>query len=176
MTDFFVPAPPRPGIHYSDALILYGAKLNENDDYGRINIGQGGNTELRLQLYNGAQPLTVQDYSIVLAYGYGFEGHCYRLDSTRVFIVTGPPDEDPIGCGFDPPAAAAAVPAAPAPPVGPRFRMWRIRAATELIEITTSFGDVKTLILDANLPGRRSPTSYAINQSMAHRDGRLTRD
>jgi hypothetical protein len=54
--------------------------------------------------------------------------------------------------------------------------MWRIRASTQLLEIITNYGDAKTLILDANLPGRKSPTSYAITQQMGHRSGRLTQD
>ena len=173
MIDSNVPAPPRPGLHYSDSLILYGAKLNQNDDYGRLNLGQGGATELRVQIFKGGIGQTRADYSIVLAYGYAFDGHCYRLDSNRMFIVTGPPDEDPIGCGFEPQPQLAAP---GAPPPAPLYRMWRIRATTELLEIATNFSDAKTLILEANLPGKRSPTSYAITLAMAHRDGRLTRD
>ncbi|ESW62964.1 hypothetical protein ACYG9Z_23915 [Mesorhizobium sp. RSR380A] len=139
--------------------------MNQREEYGRFNVGQGGDTELRVQIFKARQAQTSKDYSIVLAYGYAFEGHCYRLDSNRIFIVTGPPDEDPVGCGFEPQVGTPAL-----------YRMWRIRASTELLEIATNFSDAKTLILDANLPGRKSPTSYAINQTMAHRDGRLTRD
>lgn len=167
-----VPAPAATGLYFPDALILYGVKLNSEADYGRLSVGQTG-AQLRFQLYainsNATyDPLGRALYSIVLAYGYAFDGHCYRLDSNRIFIVTGPADEDPIGCGFDfqPPVAGSHT----------GYRMWRIRSSTQLLEIATDFGDAKTLILDANLPGKRSPTSYAITMAMAHRNGRLTRD
>ncbi|THA64350.1 hypothetical protein [Ensifer adhaerens] len=157
-----VPA-PATGRYKADELVLYGVKLNANDDYGRFDIGEGHSTELRVQLFKDGGGLKAGDHSIVLAYGYAFDGHCYRLDSHRIFIVTGPKAEAAVGCGFDSIAGAS-------------YQMWRIRASTELIEIATSFGDAQTLILDANLPGKRSPTSYAITQSMAHRDRRLNRD
>jgi hypothetical protein len=51
--------------------------------------------------------------------------------------------------------------------------MWRIRAASELLELTTSFDTAQTLVLDANLPGRRSPTTYSVTAQVAHRGGRL---
>ncbi|WP_352628408.1 hypothetical protein [Mesorhizobium sp. C277A] len=91
MIDSNIPAPPRPGIYYADSLLLYGAKMNQREEYGRFNVGQGGDTELRVQIFKARQAQTSKDYSIVLAYGYAFEGHCYRLDSNRIFIVTGPP-------------------------------------------------------------------------------------
>ncbi len=163
-----VPAPAETGLYYPDALILYGVKLNSEDDYGRLSVGQLG-VELRIQLHAGSDALTNAQYSIVLGYGYAFEGHCYRLDSNRIFIVTGPEDQDPIGCGFDEFQL-------PTPGSHTGYRMWRIQSSTELLEIATSFSDAKTLILEANLPGKRSPTSYAITQSMAHRNGRLSRE
>ena len=66
--------------------------------------------------------------SIVLAYGYAFEGHCYRFDKARIF-VTDAPEEDPIGCGFDlEPGPNDPAEHRPIPPQA--YRMWRIRAAT----------------------------------------------
>ncbi|MFS2174616.1 hypothetical protein ACCC98_01435 [Rhizobium pisi] len=159
MIDESVPAPATER-YEADALILYGVKLNERNDYARFDIGEGSQTDLRMQLFHGDVGNTSGEYSIVLAYGYAFEGHCYRFDSNRVFLVTGDPPRDAVGCGFD--------------DLG--YMMWRIRASDMLLEICTNFGDAKTLILDANLPGKRSPSSYAITLRMAHRDGRLTRD
>lgn len=174
MVDASVPAPARSGTYYPDSIILYGVKLNKDEDYGRLGVGQGGNTELRFQLFKGAAPQDRGHYSIVLAYGYAFEGRCYRLDTNRIYIVTGPEDEPAVGCGFDLDLNLAP---GVAPPAGmPVYSMWRIRSSTELLELASSFGDAKTLILDANLPGKRSPNSYAITLSMAHRDGRMTRD
>lgn len=172
MDDEYVPAPAKSGIYYADALTLYGVKLNSQTDYGTFSIGQG-DYELQSQLFRTnattgkLTAVTRANYSIALTYGYGFEGHCYRLDCQRIFIIIGPGDEDPVGCGFD---------LQQSPPLDARYRMWRIRSSTELLEISTTFGDAKTLILDANLPGKKSPTSYAINLMAAHRNGRLTRD
>ncbi len=162
---------PATGIYKADALILYGVKLNSKEDYARFDVGQGAGSELRLQLFSGGPPKTGQSkdtYSVVLAYGYAFDGHCYRFDSNRIFLIIGPAGEPAFGCGFDAPPNAQ--------PSDPSYRMWRIQASTELLELASNFGDAKALILDANLPGKRSPTSYAITQRMAHRDGRLTRE
>jgi hypothetical protein len=114
--------------------------------------------------------------AIVLAYGYAFEGHCYRFDKTRVF-VTDATEQDPLGCGFDlePRPTEPVFGAGVANPT-PTYRMWRIRAATELLELTTNYDTARALILDANLPGRRAPNTYSNNMQMAHRGGRLTRD
>lgn len=166
MDDEFVPAPANSRIYYPDALILYGVKLNSETDHCSLVAGQT-DFQLRSQLFRRDVPIPKSDYSVALTYGYGFEGHCYRLDRHRIFIVIGPGDEDAVGCGFDLPSTA---------PLNARYRMWRIRSSTELMEIATDFGDARTLILDANLPGKRSPNSYAIHLAMAHRNGRLTRD
>jgi hypothetical protein len=179
MEDTNLPAPAQSGIYYPDSLILYGVKLNSLEDYGRFSVGQT-DSHLRIQLFSLVEvppssktykyeAQTRNNYSIALAYGYAFDGHCYRLDSPRIFIVTGADDEVPVGCGFD---LLTNTP----PPLDARYRMWRIGASDELLEIATNFGDAKTLILDANLPGKRSPASYAINMAMAHRGGRLSRD
>lgn len=166
MVDVSVPAPARPGMYFPDLVILYGVKLNAKTPYGEFDAGENGHAALRMQLYRGGREQDVHDYSIVLAYGYSFEGHCYRLDTNRVFLVKGPSAEDAAGCGFDnlPPAANG------------KYQMWRVRSNEELLEIAVNYGDVKKLILDANLPGRRSPSSYAITASLAHRDGRLNRE
>jgi len=172
MTDPNIPAPPK-GIYHADAIIIYGVKLNETEAYARLGIGSGANLELQVQISSKEPEMSKSgtpdpEQSVVLAYGYGFEGHCYRLDTTRIFVVSGTKAETAVGCGFDNEPVSETVATA--------FQMWRIRASTELVEISTIFGDATALLLNPNLPGRKSPTSYAITQSMAHRDGRLTRD
>lgn len=166
MVDVSVPAPDRPGMYFSDVVILYGVKLNARTPYAEFDAGENGHAALRMQLRRGSKDLELDEYSIVLAYGYAFEGHCYRLDTNRIFIVKGPSAEDAIGCGFDdlPPTTKG------------KYEMWRVRSKEELLEIALNYGDVKKLILDANLPGRRSPSSYAITAALAHRDGRLNRE
>jgi hypothetical protein len=166
MVDVSVPAPEKPGrMYFSDTVILYGVKLNTGMDYGEFDAGENGSAALQMQLYRSGQKQVETQYSIVLGYAYAFEGHCYRLDTKRVFIVKGPRPEEAVGCGFELPQNANA-----------KYQMWRVRASEELLEITLNYGDVRKLILDANLPGRRSPSSYAITASLAHRDGRLNRE
>lgn len=171
MTDSSIPAPESYGLRHADSLIIYGVKLNKNEDYSSTSVGGGNRYVLRSQLFEfvpgtkGYSAKTRKEYSVALVYAYAYDGHCYRCDSLRTFIVIGPQDESAVGCGFDAP-----------PGVDNPYRMWRIRAATELLEIVTNYGDAKSLILDANLPGKRSPTSYAITISMGHRSGRLTNE
>ncbi|QRM53250.1 hypothetical protein [Sinorhizobium sp. BG8] len=168
MVDETVPAPPMKPVYHPDSIILYGVKLNSDTDYATFSVGNVPNTGLRVQLFTGNQGQSAAEHSIVLAYGYAFEGHCYRFDTPRTFIVFSGFDYDAVGCGFDSPAA---LPAFLMP-----YRMWYVRSSDELLELSPNFGDAKALILDANLPGKRSPASYAINMSMAHRGGRLTHD
>ncbi|MDF0696257.1 hypothetical protein PYR71_06955 [Rhizobium sp. MC63] len=155
MTDESVPAPSGPR-YIADEIILYGVELNDTSGVAHLNVGMVGKAELQVRL---ASTVGITG-STVLAYGYAFEGHCYRLDSTRIFIITGPNAEDAKGCGFD----------------GLGYKMWRVTAASQILEISTAFGDARTLILDAQLPGKRSPSSYAITLRMAHRNGRLSND
>lgn len=169
-----VPAPARSGIYFPDEIIIYGVKLNRLHDYSTFFAGT--DYELRVQLVDTA-PMTSSQYSMALAYGYAFEGHCYRFDKTRAFIITDSADEDPVGCGFDlEPRPAEAVATGSPANAAPIYRMWRIRAATQLLELATTYDTAQALVLDANLPGRRSPNTYSINLQMAHRGGRLTRE
>jgi hypothetical protein len=154
-----VPAPTERLVYFPDELIIYGTKLNhkdpEADDGGFIYAGVGQELQVRLVK---PTPLKNKKYSIILGYGYAYEGHCYRFDRIRIFVTT--EKQDPaVGCGF-----------------GDGYSMWRIRAAAELLELTTNVSDAQTLILDANLPGKKSPTTYNANMGLAHRGGRLTQD
>lgn len=157
MTDDSVPAPSLSGRRYkADEIILYGIDLNDANGIAHLDVGLVSKAELQIKLHAGR----VTGYT-VLAYGYAFEGHCYRLDSTRIFIITGPDAEEAKGCGFDKDLG---------------YQMWRITASEQILEITTAFGDARSLILDSQLPGKRSPSSYAITLRMAHRNGRLNNE
>ncbi|WHO76253.1 hypothetical protein [Rhizobium sp. BT03] len=155
MTDDSVPAPSGPR-YKADEIILYGVELNDTSGVAHLNVGMVGKAELQVRL---ASTVGITG-STVLAYGYAFEGHCYRLDSNRIFIVTGPIAQPAAGCGFD--------------SLG--YMMWRLTASSQILEISTSFADARALILDAQLPGKRSPSSYAITLRTAHRNGRLSND
>ncbi|MFS8146358.1 hypothetical protein ATY78_04945 [Rhizobium sp. R635] len=158
MADDSVPAPSLPGLPYvAGQIILYGIDLNDAKGLTRLDVGLASKAELQIKL-GGPAHITG---STVLAYGYAFDGHCYRFDSNRIFIVTGPNAEPAEGCGFDKALG---------------YKMWRISSAEQILEISTALGDAKTLILDSQLPGKRSPNSYAITLRMAHRNGRLGND
>ncbi|ANM07255.1 hypothetical protein AMC78_PC00114 (plasmid) [Rhizobium phaseoli] len=156
MTDESVPAPSGPR-YIADEIILYGVELNDANGVAHLNVGMVGQAELQISLASTVGIIG----STVLAYGYAFEGHCYRLDSNRIFVVTGPIAKPAVGCGFE--AAMG-------------YKMWRLTAGSQILEISTSFADARALILDAQLPGKRSPSSYAITLRMAHRNGRLSND
>jgi hypothetical protein len=103
--------------------------------------------------------------AVVAAYGYAYEGHCYRFDKPRLLGVTlakADVVEEPIGCGFDSPVPGAHW-----------YKAWRLRSNDQIIEMGTSVGRVEELILDANRPGRRPPNTYASEMQLAHRGGRL---
>jgi len=154
MTEGTVPAPSGP-VYVPDEIILYGVDLNDAKGAAHIDVGSKvARLQLKLEAPAGVTASTV------LTYGYAFEGHCYRLDSNRIFIVIGPNAEAAQGCGFD----------------GGGYQMWRITATTQILEISTGFADARSLILDAQLPGKRSPSSYAITLKMAHRNGRLSNE
>jgi hypothetical protein len=170
-----VPAPARTGIYLPDEIILYGVKLNRLEDYSVFFAGT--DYELHVQLFNDDGPMTSADYSMALAYGYAFEGSCYRFDKVRAFIITDSADEDPVGCGFDlEPRPTEPVFGSGGANPAPIYRMWRIRAATQLLEVATNYDTAQALVLDAHLPGKRSPNTYSNNMQMAHRGGRLTRE
>jgi len=156
MTYESIPAPSGPR-YVADEIILYGIDLNDTNDTAHIDVGFAKGTDLQLKL---ASNVGITAYT-VLAYGYAFEGHCYRLDTTRIFIITGPIARPAVGCGFD---------------KQEKYQMWRITASTHILEISTAFADARALILEAQLPGKRSPSSYAITLRMAHRGGRLSND
>ncbi|AJC81766.1 hypothetical protein IE4803_PA00122 (plasmid) [Rhizobium etli bv. phaseoli str. IE4803] len=131
--------------------------MNDADRVAHLDVGMVGKAELQIKL---ASVVGVTG-STVLAYGYAFEGHCYRLDSNRIFVVTGPSAKPAVGCGFE---------------ANMGYKMWRLTASSQLLEISTNFADARALILDAQLPGKRSPNAYAITLRTAHRNGRLSND
>jgi hypothetical protein len=150
-----IPAPPNPYEYYPDQLTLYGIKLNQ----AMAAALPFGDKALNLQVHrkSGNTPIGPGDISIAAIYGYSFEGHCYRLDSPRIFIFD-QGDSEAKGCGFEAP-----------------YRMWNIRSKTMLMEVSLDFDFAETLILEANLPGNRAPNTYGNSMAMAHRNGRLSR-
>ena len=115
----------------------------------------------------GASPFL--DYRIGSIYGYAFEGHCYKFDRPKILIFKSEDKDLPAsGCAFDTPRLIEKkMP-------NSQYFMWRVDRLDEAVEITTGFGFIDELVLQANLPGRRTPNTYSANMQVAHRGGRLT--
>lgn len=97
--------------------------------------------------------------AIVAAYGYAFEGHCYRFDRPKLFAFDRFEEIEPAeGCGF-----------------GDGYIMWNISSKQILLELSTRTDEAQVLVLDANLPGNRAPNTYGNSFQLAHRSGRLNR-
>ena len=95
-------------------------------------------------------------------FGYAYEGHCYDLPKPKLmFIPAIPrviPDDD---CGFD-------------AKEDENYRVWIVDKLDQCAEIELNQGFVEQIVLEANLPGKRSPRSYSATMQLAHRSGRLT--
>jgi len=97
-----------------------------------------------------------------LIVGYSFEGHCYDLPKPKLMIIPADPQDIPKDdCGYD-------------LKKGDKYKLWIVDKLDECAEIDVSQGFVEQLVLEANLPGKRSPTMYAGRMLLGHRSGRLT--
>ena len=52
--------------------------------------------------------------------------------------------------------------------------LWIVDKLDECVEFEVNQGFVEQIVLEANLPGKRSPTMYACRMMMGHRSGKLT--
>lgn len=170
-----VPAPGSTKSFAPDEIILYGVKLNSADDFARLNLTepvsfnqQSDPVFLHLALHDknsGKDPIPKDKVVIAAIYGYAFEGHCFRLDKFRIyaFAYSGP-DLPAVGCGFDETGSIASN----------SYRMWRLKMRSSLMELTATLDTAETLLLEANLPGKRAPNTYDSRMQLSHRGGRLT--
>ncbi|MDJ1158197.1 hypothetical protein QNA08_08120 [Chelatococcus sp. SYSU_G07232] len=157
-----------------DEILLYGIQLNTNagpsinEEYAALSLKEG--FELRFSVFQEVaaaggkktkEPRGKDEVSVIAAYGYAYEGHCYRFDKPKLFVFPYPLAGAPPGakgCGFD----------------GLGYSMWRMRSLDEVLELNIALDTLEKLALEANLPGKRAPTSYEANMQVAHRGGRLT--
>ena len=58
-------------------------------------------------------------------------------------------------------------------PARDKYKLWIVDKLDECVEFEMNQGFVEQLVLDANLPGKRSPTMYASRMMMGHRSGKL---
>ncbi|PTE12270.1 hypothetical protein [Mesorhizobium helmanticense] len=97
---------------------------------------------------------------------YSFEGHCYDLPKPKIMLIPSEPqDIPPDDCGYDKKNSTT--------PKIDRYRLWIVDKLDECVEFEMNQGFIEQLVLDANLPGKRSPAGYASRFMMGHRSGRL---
>jgi hypothetical protein len=153
-----IPAAAGSGLYIQDEIILYGVKINRTDQ-AKIPF-MSNKLLLEVRKIGKTTPLTPTEVAMAVVYGYSYEGHCYRLEKPKLMIFEFGGETPPAnGCGFS----------------GPDYSMWRISSKDKLLELNTSVDLAEALILDANLPGNRTPNTYGNNMMLAHRSGRLSR-
>ncbi|MEY9780760.1 hypothetical protein ABIA23_002162 [Sinorhizobium fredii] len=97
--------------------------------------------------------------SIGIIYGYAYEGHCYKLPKPQIMFLPSHPkcivkSEHGCGCecGYDPALG---------------YAVWQIDKQKAVIALDIRSDNLKTLVLDENIPGNRSPLAYAQSMSLA---------
>ncbi|MDP9810698.1 hypothetical protein J2W42_003561 [Rhizobium tibeticum] len=95
--------------------------------------------------------------SIGVIYGYAFEGHCYKLPKPKIMFIPATArrivgDKCGCDCGYSADLG---------------YAVWQVDQLDRVVALDIRSGDVKTLILDENMPGNRSPQAYSQSLSMA---------
>ena len=161
MTSETVPAPGGAHAYVPDQIVIYGVCINEGGS-GQI---QFSSYTLNLDIVHNDADLGAEvqmgadEVAVAVVYGYAYEGQCYRLDRPKLMIFEyggGPADAD--GCGFS--------------DLG--YKMWFISAKQKMLELNTNVDLAEVLILEANLPGNRTPNTYGNSMKLAHRGGRIS--
>ena len=197
---------PAPFKEYSpNEILLYGLNAGWIQDQGgkkppfaalaakvdALSLPAGGSYQLKMKLRQVDKKGDYEDidenWSIAVAYGYAYEGHCYRFDRPRMLMFRAKDKGlvSAVGCGFGKTEdLEVPYPGTPNPGKGPvpkkepdypsKFYMWRVTKLQEIMEISIEAGFAEKLILEANLPGNKSPNTYAGNMQLGHRSGRLT--
>lgn len=165
-------------------IILYGKKLNtikgaaglpialispgeESWKVGLLSVRQTEayqeSKRAKISFEDFVKDLVEWHQSLIIAaiYAYAFEGKIYRLDKPRVLSFFSQTTKQADGALRE---------------MG--YSMWRVTTSDNVVEMTVSADTFQKLILDQNLPGRRSPNTYASNMisgggGVTHRGGRL---
>ncbi len=95
--------------------------------------------------------------SIGVIYGYAYEGHCYKLPKPQIMFLPDRARNIRVGdfdcdCGYDPELG---------------YAVWQIDKLERVVALDVRSDDLKTLVLDENIPGRRSPQAYAQSMLLA---------
>lgn len=159
---------PNQYIPYNPTEVtLYGTPLADAADVRLIETPEMpiGGVKLRLEFRAGGEGA----YDVAVIHGYSYEGQCYTFPKPKIMVV--PSQNDPaVGCGygrFNTERGAVGGPGAQ------EYMMWRVDKLERTLEIEVNQGFYEQLVLEANLPGRRSTSSYRATMQIAHRSGRL---
>lgn len=165
--------PDPPGDRYaSDEIILYGVRLDGATTF-KISLPFKNNKKraflefaIKRRKDDDSGDEDAKDHiATIVAYGYAFEGACYRFDRPRVLIIEpervgGKVDGEPAkGCGFG--------------GVG-GYKMWRISKGESVVDMTIGMGPAEEIVLEPNRPGNRAPNTYGNKLAVGHRGKQLT--
>jgi hypothetical protein len=101
--------------------------------------------------------LDVNIQSIGVIYGYAYEGHCYKLPKPQIMFLPEEPRQILGGdCGCD---------CGYTPELG--YAVWQIDKLERAVALDVRSDDLKTLVLDENIPGNRSPLAYSQTMRLA---------
>lgn len=105
-----------------------------------------------------------KELSSGIMFGYAYEGHTYDFPKPKIMLVPSQPlvgripnDDSGYNKKFD-----------------EGYRVWLVDKLDQCVEVEVNQGFVDEIVLEANLPGKRSPTMYGAKMALAHRSGRLT--
>jgi hypothetical protein len=97
-----------------------------------------------------------------IIFGYAYEGHTYDLPKPKIMLIPAVPQDIPCDdSGYNRKRSSG-------------YRVWLVDKLDQCVEIDINQGFVEQLVLEANLPGKRSPNMYVGRMMMSHRSGRLT--
>ncbi|RWA66986.1 hypothetical protein [Mesorhizobium sp.] len=98
-----------------------------------------------------------------IIFGYAYEGHTYDFPKPKIMMIPANPE---VTIPYDDSDYKLKEKEG--------YAVWIVDKLDKCVEIEMNQGFVEQLVLEANLPGKRSPTMYAARQALGHRSGRLT--
>ncbi|QIG48322.1 hypothetical protein G5V57_11660 [Nordella sp. HKS 07] len=137
---------------------------------GPIVIPVGSTYQLGLTMklfgtvYLGSESKGESTLSSGIMFGYAYEGHTYEFPKPKIMLVPSQPlvgripDDD---SGYD-------------AKYDEGYRVWLVDKLDQCVEVEINQGFVDEIVLEANMPGKRSPTAYRAAMSLSHRGGRLS--
>jgi len=95
--------------------------------------------------------------------GYAYEGFCYDLPKPKIMVIPAIPQKIPKGDSiyYEKNSSES------------KYMLWIVDKLDECVEFDMNQGFIEQIVLEANLPGKRSPSMYASKMMMGHRGGKL---